>query len=263
MFVQAPVDFRRSVKTDFVEVDDASVEKARWSTATTALAASQLAWAQQWVPEDDLRRPAAISTRANRKINALWLQQWQSSAKSSPNPDLVEAPPGTDVLKLHEGLRKAESSLGIQLRTGTNGLDTFLFQARVPSVPSPLCSCGRGRQTARHVLIFCPKHAGARHELRDEQGHLPDFSKLLSTAAGLRKSTKWVMQIGIWGQSRGPETRSMAPPLRSMAPSLLLPSTRLTLALLLGTRGSKELTEDALAGGGLYSPEGFPLQTCN
>ncbi len=49
------------------------------------------------------------------------------------------------------------------------------------------------------------------HDLWDEQGHLPDFSKLLRTAAGLRKSTKWVMQIGIWGQFRGPETRSMAP----------------------------------------------------
>jgi hypothetical protein len=116
---------------------------------------------------------------------------------------LVEAPPGTDVLKLHEGLRKAESSLAIQLRTGTNGLDAFLFQARVPSVSSPLCSCGRGRQTAKHVLIFCPKYAGVRHQLRDEQGHLPDFSKLLGTADGLRKTTKWVMQRGILGQFRG------------------------------------------------------------
>jgi hypothetical protein len=107
---------------------------------------------------------------------------------------LVKVPPGTDVLKLHKGLRKAESSLAIQLRTGTNGLHAFLFQARVPSVSSLLCSCGRERQTAKHILIFCRRHAGARHELRDEQGHLPDFSKLLGTAEGLRKTTKWVMQ---------------------------------------------------------------------
>jgi hypothetical protein len=40
---------------------------------------------------------------------------------------LVEAPPGIDVLKLHEGLRKAENSLAIQLRMGINGLDAFLF----------------------------------------------------------------------------------------------------------------------------------------
>jgi hypothetical protein len=116
---------------------------------------------------------------------------------------LVEAPPGTDVLKLHGGLRKAESLLAIQLRIGTNCLDAYLYQARVPSVSSPLCSCGRGRQTARHILTFCPKHAGARHELRDELGQLLDFSKLLGTAEGLQKSTKWMMQRGILGQFRG------------------------------------------------------------
>ncbi len=120
-----------------------------------------------------------------------------------PTPTWLRHPPGTDILKLHEGLRKAESSLASQLRTGTNGLDAFFFQARVPSVSSPLCSCGRGRQTAKHVLIFCPKYAGARHQLRDEQGHLPDFSKYLGTADGLQKTTKWVMQRGILGQFRG------------------------------------------------------------
>ncbi len=182
------------------------------ATDPAPLAASQLSWAQQWVPQDDPRRPATISTRANRKINTLWWQQWQSSAKSPPNPDLVEAPPGTDVLKLHEGLRKAESLLAIQLRSGINGLDAFLFQARVPSVSSPLCSCGRGRQTAKHVLIFCPQHSGARHELRDELGHLPDFSRLLGTADGLRKTTTWVMHRGILGQFRGARSMLYEPP---------------------------------------------------
>jgi hypothetical protein len=124
------------------------------------LAALQLSWAQQWVPEDNPRRTATISTRANHNINSLWLQQWYSSARSPRNPNLVEAPPGTDVLKHYEGLRKAESSLAIQLRAGPNGLDAILFQARVPSVPSPLCSCSGRRQTAKHVLIFSPRHAG-------------------------------------------------------------------------------------------------------
>jgi hypothetical protein len=132
---------------------------------------------------------------------------------------LVEASPGTNVLKLHEGLRKAESLLAIQLRTGVNGLDAFLFQVRVPSVPSPLCSCGGGRQTVKHVLIFCPRHSGAQHELRDEQGHLPDFPKLLGTAEGLRKTTKLVMQRGILGQFRGGGDLLYGSPL-SLSPAL-------------------------------------------
>jgi hypothetical protein len=71
-----------------------------------------------------------------------------------PNFKLVVAPLGTDLLKLLERLKKAESLLAIQLRTGTNSLDIILFQASVPSVTSPLFSCGRGRKIAKHNLIF-------------------------------------------------------------------------------------------------------------
>jgi hypothetical protein len=134
-------------------------------------------------------------------------------SQKPPNPNLVEAPPGKDFMRLHEGLRKAESSLAIQLRTGMNGLDAFLFQARVLSVLSPLCSCGKEWQTAKHVLIFCPRYAWARHELRNEHGHLPDFSKLLGTADGLQKTTKWVMQKGILGQFREARDALYGPPL--------------------------------------------------
>jgi hypothetical protein len=39
-------------------------------------------------------------------------------------------------------------------------------------------------------IIYCIKYAGARHELRDEPGHSPDFSKMQGTAEGLRMTTK-------------------------------------------------------------------------
>jgi hypothetical protein len=42
-------------------------------------------------------------------------------------PGLGRGSTGTDVLKLHNGLRKAGSSLAMQLITGTNDLDVFLF----------------------------------------------------------------------------------------------------------------------------------------
>jgi hypothetical protein len=86
---------------------------------------------------------------------------------------------------------------------GTYGLDAFLFHARVPSVSSPLYSCGRGWPTGKHVIIFVPRHAAAWHDLRNEQGHLSNFSMLLWTAEGLQKTIKCVMQRGILGQFRG------------------------------------------------------------
>jgi hypothetical protein len=63
------------------------------------------------------------------------------------------------VLKLHEGLNKAESLLAIQLKTGIIGLDAFLFWARFPSLTSLLRSCNRGQQRAKHVLIFCSQYS--------------------------------------------------------------------------------------------------------
>jgi hypothetical protein len=125
------------------------------------LAASQLSWAKQWVPEDYSRRPAAISTRANRKIDALWLQQWQSSAKSPPNYNLVKTPPGTVVLKLYKGLRKAESSLAIQLGTGTNGLDAFSFRLESPLCFPPSAAVaedGKRQNTSSSFALGMPGH---------------------------------------------------------------------------------------------------------
>jgi hypothetical protein len=99
---------------------------------------------------------------------------------------MVKAFLWSNIMMPYEGLRKAESLLGIQLTTGENGLDAFLLKARVPSVLSPLCSCGGGQQMEKHILIFCPRYAGARHKLRYKQGRLPNFSRLLATAEGLQ-----------------------------------------------------------------------------
>jgi hypothetical protein len=47
---------------------------------------------------------------------------------------------GTNVLKLHKGIKEAESLLAIQQRTEANGMDTCLFPARALLVFSPLAA---------------------------------------------------------------------------------------------------------------------------
>jgi hypothetical protein len=71
---------------------------------------------------------------------------------------------------------------------------------------------------AKHVRFFCLRHTGAHHVLRDEQGHLPDFSKLLGTAEGLRKTTKWAILRLIFGQFRGARDALYGPSL-SLSPA--------------------------------------------
>ena len=67
---------------------------------------------------------------------------------------LVDNPPTKQVLKLHEGLRKAESSLLIQVRTGKIGLNKFLYSRQVPGY-SAQCQCRGGEETPRHIALFC------------------------------------------------------------------------------------------------------------
>jgi hypothetical protein len=109
-----------------------------------------------------------------QKAQQSWHSMWRASGKS-PAPSIsFEAPPSTDVLALYQQLRKLETALGVQLQTG-KGFNAFLYQACVPSVISPLCSCGFGHQTAKHIIIHCCNFLAARHALRDNQGYLPDY----------------------------------------------------------------------------------------
>ena len=60
------------------------------------------------------------------------------------------------VLGLHEGLRKPQSSLIIQLRIGKVGFRAFLYQRRVLGVDDPYCDC-REEMTVEHVLLRCAR----------------------------------------------------------------------------------------------------------
>ncbi len=106
---------------------------------------------------------------------------------------------------------------------------------------------------AKYVLIIYPRHAGMRSELRDEQGHLPGFSKLLGTAVKLQKTTKSVMQRGIMGQFRGVRD-TLYGPSHSLSPAHDLFWLRFEVLEAPGNSA-----DNAPAGGGPFPPEGFPF----
>jgi hypothetical protein len=58
------------------------------------------------------------------------------------------------VLKLHSTLRKAESSVLVQVRTACMGLAKYLYSRHVPGVPSAQCRCGGGEEAPRHMALF-------------------------------------------------------------------------------------------------------------
>ncbi len=135
-----------------------------------------------------------------------WHSMWQALANSPAPSTSIEAPPSTDVLALHQLLRKPETALAVQLRAGKNGFNAFLYQAHVPFVLSPLRSCGLGHRTAKHIIIHCCNFSAARHALRDNQGHLPGYKQLVTTPTGLKKVTRWVFEramLGKYKRARG------------------------------------------------------------
>ncbi|EAQ91232.1 hypothetical protein CHGG_03167 [Chaetomium globosum CBS 148.51] len=104
-------------------------------------------------------------------------------------------------LRSHDGLSKAKSSLLIQIRTGAIGLRDFLFTRGVPEVLTPACECGKGRETAEHLVVWCLAPPLTRRWERTGIRRRRDFYSVLhginpTTARLARRVLDWLMDSG-------------------------------------------------------------------
>ena len=67
------------------------------------------------------------------------------------------APQEGSTPRLHSSLPKAHTSILTQIRTGKIGLAAFLHKCRVPGFSSPAHRCGWQQETAKHVILDCPR----------------------------------------------------------------------------------------------------------
>ena len=102
-------------------------------------------------------------------------------------------------IKRYAKLTSAQTFIAFQIRTEKIGLRNFLFARKVPDVASPICQCLQGRQTAKHLLIFCPRYP--KDSLRDDCGTL-DYNALTNNLKDLRKIAKWFLRNNILEQFR-------------------------------------------------------------
>ena len=118
-------------------------------------------WQQRWMGEGS----SETSKRAiAQRVEQEWQRRWTSAVTGAPPRYLGDTQAadfnpvftGRQFLLKHKEHPKFVSSMITQLRTGRVGLRAFLFQRRVPSVMTPLCSCGVEPETTYHVFLRCP-----------------------------------------------------------------------------------------------------------
>jgi len=130
-----------------------------------------------------------------------WDKLWTTYLASIPL-GTVRAPaqlPTTGYRPLvHLGASKATSSLITQIRTEKIGLNAFLADRHVPD-KAAMCTCERSRQTAKHILLFCPEYADERDSLYTAAG-TKDYSKMLATPRGAKAAAQWLQRTRLLPQ---------------------------------------------------------------
>ena len=99
-------------------------------------------------------------------------------------------------VKMRKGLQKAESTLATHIRTKRIGLEAYLHSRKEPEVESPECSCGRARQTANHVLLFCPDHEELRKRMLHKAGSQDD-RQIIFLVKGLKAAARMITETGL------------------------------------------------------------------
>lgn len=144
---------------------------------------------------------AAIKQTFQLRLKEKWKERFQLS-KRFQKFVLID-PKGSDskFLKNMGDLRKRQSSLLIQLRTGHIALNKYLH--RIGKKDSPNCShCaynGRSHiETVKHFILECPAYSRERYRMRMKIGH-SSFS--INTMLSEGKAVKALLQfIGETGQ---------------------------------------------------------------
>jgi hypothetical protein len=172
-------------------------------TATEAATATVAQWAnQRWKSGE--KKGRKLST--DQVVELAWQDRWQQQKKGQNQRRMADEDPPTllftnRALKRHQGLTKAQSSLLTQARTGDIGLRDYLFRFKVPGIATPYCSCGQGRETVEHLVVWCLDPPQQRPWKDNEIRSRRDLQTVLRgigarSARLVRQVLSWLMDSG-------------------------------------------------------------------
>ena len=132
-----------------------------------------------------------------------WKHRWETGTKGA-HSRVLQPRLNAKILHIHDGLKRHQSSISMQLRTGKIGFRFFLYQRKVPGIEDPFCQMCNELETVQHVLLRCPRWEELRKEcLRKglKEGTRPSLQALLETkkgclaAAGMIQRTELLAQF--------------------------------------------------------------------
>jgi hypothetical protein len=128
-------------------------------------------WVERRAEAIQRNHPTRRLATEKQRVLAAWKSRWlaqESQRQSTPDYwNQIKRPPDPTILQLHKGLRKADSTILIHLRTGRIGLRHSLYKLGVPEYESGQCNCRTGLETPRHVLLECPYETEQRSALKE------------------------------------------------------------------------------------------------
>ena len=116
-------------------------------TTPKSLTTISLNWRTVWL--EQLTTNQDFSKKSLQEVfHKEWEARWQvSRGNCSAIWDMFTRRPQKKNLNIFKDLRKAESSLFLQILSARIGLASFLFRVNVPDFNSSLCTCGFGEET--------------------------------------------------------------------------------------------------------------------
>ena len=148
-----------------------------------------------------------LTAKVKRAIKQHFQEEWSSRwGGTERGVDLrrICPTPTKEVLSIHQGALRWQSSIITQLRTGKIGLASFLYSRKVPGVRDGKCSlCKREDQTVGHVLLRCPAIQVQRNQMwkaidKSDHWNRPSLPVLLTRyakqAANFIQDTRLIRQ---------------------------------------------------------------------
>ena len=128
-------------------------------------------------------------------IKRRWEEQWETYLNTVPSTKKTSAHKRKlrqQQNMLYQDLRKAESSLAVQLCIEKVEFAAFLHICRVPEMVSPACQCEWHCQNPKHIIIFCSNHALNHCSLYEAAG-TDRYWEIMSTRKNPQTVACWVM----------------------------------------------------------------------